>query len=474
MIDKPPAKILIVTDAWHPQINGVVRTLGYTRDFLIQKGYEVVMLTPQQFRTIPCPTYPEIRLSLFPASKIADIISTERPDVLHISTEGPLGLAARNYACRHGLSYTTAYHTRFPEYIASRMRIPLSWTYRFLRWFHDRSHLVLVPTKAVQNDLEQWHVGTPVIWPRGVDLSIFKPDLSRKKNKRPIYLNVGRVAVEKNLEAFLSLPLDGEKWVVGDGPDLARLKKAYPDVVFWGAKTKEELPAFYNKADLFVFPSRTDTFGLVLLEAMACGLPVAAYPVTGPIDVIGTDQRKGQPKGGVLNEDLQIACTGALKLKRETVRSFAETFSWQAATDIFEDYLIQCRTDDSYTFIDNPHKHNKGIARATKAAKNSLSGFVFATKEESAFRQELLLAAPLILLDLWMPVGLFETIFLISTVVFVLITELLNSSIEAAIDRISFEHHGLSKRAKDYGSAAVFLALGVSLISHILILSSLL
>jgi len=454
MIDPQSKKnVLIVTDAWYPQVNGVVRTLTHTRDELSQRGHRVTMLTPEGYKTIPCPTYPEIRLALFPASRVAQFIRSTAPDVIHIATEGPLGLAARNYCLRNGLHFTTAYHTRFPEYIYSRIKLPLRISYRFVRWFHKPSQAVMAPTDKVISDLAQWHVQNPVLWPRGVDLDLFTPPKRRSKNEKPILLYVGRVAVEKNIEAFLKLDVDAEKWVVGDGPARKNLEKAFPDAVFHGMKTKEELPEYYGKADVFVFPSKTDTFGLVLLEAMACGLPVAAYPVSGPIDVIGTSD------AGALDDDLEIAVTKALKIKRSTARSYAETFSWSNATDIFEGYLVLRQERNEYSAMTNPYKDNTGVMRALSAYHNSQDGLRFAINEESAFRQELLLALFLIPLALWLPVTHAEKFLMIGSVILVLIVELLNSSVEAAIDRISYERHGLSKRAKDYGSAAVFLAL---------------
>jgi len=450
-------KIAIVTDAWYPQINGVVRTLTKTREGLEALGHEVMMITPEHFRTFPCPTYPEIRLSILPGKIVSARLRTFGADHLHIATEGPLGLAARSFARRNQLSFTTAYHTRFPEYVRSRVRVPLSWTYGFIRWFHGPGKAVMAPTNAVVDDLRTWRIGNPVIWPRGVDLDLFKPAENAKtasNKKNPVFINVGRVAVEKNLEAFLDLDLPGEKWIVGGGPALDQMKAKYPDVRFFGPKDMTELPALYNQADVFVFPSKTDTFGLVLLEAMACGLPVAAYPVTGPIDVVGTS------KAGALDEDLGKACTDALKLSRKTARKHAETFSWTAATDIFAGHLVTARDPkDGYHIADNPHKDNHGVTRAIAAARNSWAGLVFAVREESAFRQELLLAAVMLPLALWMPATTIETGMMIATVFLVLIVELLNSSVEAAVDRISYSKHGLSKRAKDYGSAAVMLAI---------------
>lgn len=457
--------IMIVTDAWFPQVNGVVRTLTHTRDELIARGHQVTMLTPEFFRTFPCPTYPEIRLSLFPASQVSQFIRKHAPAVIHIATEGPLGLAARNFCLRNGLHFTTAYHTRFPEYIHSRIRLPLRISYGFIRWFHQPSQTVMAPTPQVMSDLEYWRVNNSAIWPRGVDLELFAPPKSAPGNKKPVLLYVGRVSVEKNIEAFLELKLDAEKWVVGDGPALATLKKAYPDAIFHGVKPKEDLPAYYGKADVFVFPSKTDTFGLVLLEAMACGLPVAAYPVTGPIDVVGTSA------AGALDDDLEIAVTKALSLSRADARAHAESFSWSKATDIFEGFLVERSGADEYSALTNPHKDNAGVTRALRALVNSYAGLRFALNEESAFRQELLLALVLVPLALWLPASAAETLLMIGAVVLILITELLNSSVEAAIDRISYEHHGLSKRAKDYGSAAVLLSLVLCAIIYITVIA---
>ena len=467
-------KILIVTDAWYPQINGVVRTLTQTRDHLKQMGHKVELITPQSFSTIPCPTYPEIRLSLFPGKKVAEKIQSFKPDAIHIATEGPLGLAARRYVTLHGLSFTTAYHTRFPEYVRSRTGFPLGITYAFLRWFHGPAHAVMAPTNTVISDLKKWRIGKPVLWPRGVDLTIFNP---KNKNipkssdkfdglsesigkldaaKKPIFIYVGRVSVEKNLGGFLDLNLPGEKHVVGDGPALKALKSKYPDVIFHGAHSMESLPAFYTRADVFVFPSRTDTFGLVLLEAMGCGLPVAAFPVTGPIDVVGDSG------AGALDDDLEKGCLDALKIDRKTVRMHAETFSWAAATDLFFGHLTKChKSTHSYMISENPYKTNHGISRVFAAAKNSLAGLLYAIREESAFRQELLLAMLLIPLAFVVPSTLLEKIIMLSSIALVLVVELLNSGIEAAVDRISFDNHGLSKRAKDYGSAAVLVALTI-------------
>jgi glycosyltransferase involved in cell wall biosynthesis len=327
-------KILIVTDAWEPQVNGVVRTLKQTRRELVKLGHDVDLLTPLEFRTLPCPTYPEIRLSMFPAQRVRRRIAEAMPTALHIATEGPLGMAARAYAVKHGLPFTTAYHTRFPEYVRARFGIPLGLTYRFLRWFHGPSRAILVPTNVVKRDLEAWRFERVVLWSRGVDLDVFKPGPALPNDAAPpVFLCVGRVAVEKNIEAFLDLDLPGTKWVAGDGPLLAALKKKHPDVRFTGVMNQAELASLYNAANVFVFPSRTDTFGLVLLEAMACGCPVAAYPVTGPIDVIGDSP------AGALDDDLRAACLRALKIDRTLARKHAERFSWEACSRQFLDYL---------------------------------------------------------------------------------------------------------------------------------------
>lgn len=328
-------KVMIVTDAWSPQVNGVVRTLQTTARELQAMGHTVDFLTPLEFSTLPCPTYPDIRLSLFAGGKVARRLAAFDADALHIATEGPLGLAARRFALRHGLPFTTAYHTRFPEYVHARIGMPLTWTYAFLRWFHGPSESVMAPTKVVKRDLESYGFRNVVTWSRGVDLEIFKPQHSeRLKSEPPIYLYVGRVAVEKNIEAFLALDLPGSKWVAGVGPALHGLRARYPHVNYLGVLNQHELAQVYAAADVFVFPSKTDTFGLVLLEAMACGLPVAAYPVTGPLDVIG-DSRTA----GVMHEDLRTACLEALKLRREDAAAHARKFSWRAATEQFVGHL---------------------------------------------------------------------------------------------------------------------------------------
>lgn len=300
------------------------------------------MVTPERFFSVPLPSYPEIRIAPFANSAVRQKIKEYAPDALHIATEGPLGLAARRYAVKIDMPFTTAYHTRFPEYIKARTGIPLRVSYAFLRWFHKKSERVMVPTPTVVEALKDWCIGNPVLWPRGVDLDLFSPGkVSFPSKNSPVYLSVGRVAVEKNLEAFLSLDLKGEKWVVGDGPDLQSLKKKYPNVTFFGMKSMEELPDYYRSADVFVFPSKTDTFGLVMLEAMGCGLPVAAYPVDGPIDVLGNT------KSAVMDSDLKKACETAVHISKKSARKYAENFSWQTATEIFASHLVTCKKNQT-------------------------------------------------------------------------------------------------------------------------------
>ena len=332
-------KILVVSDAWHPQINGVVNTILRTTECLEALGHQVIMLTPDKFKTVPCPTYPEIRLSIFPKKRVKKFLDNEYFDAIHIATEGPLGIATRNYAMKKKLKFTTAFHTKFPDYIKARTGLPVSISYAFLRWFHKYSDAVLAPTASIIKELKHYGIANPVYWPRGVESEFFIPFSDRKHNKEPVYLYVGRIAVEKNIEAFLSLELEGRKIVVGNGPILSKLKSAYPDAIFLGEKSKGELPEIYNLADVFVFPSLTDTFGLVLLEAMACGVPVAAFPVSAPIDVIGDS------RAGFLSEDLSHAVKGALKIPREVARTHAKSYSWKQATRLFLQHNSDTKTN---------------------------------------------------------------------------------------------------------------------------------
>ncbi|WP_365709656.1 glycosyltransferase family 1 protein [Parvibaculum sp.] len=333
-----PLRIVIVSDAAPPQVNGVVRTLQQLTQNLTAMGHEVTFITPDMFRTVPLPTYKEIRLALFPGAKIARIIREANPNAIHIATEGPLGLAARSFCLRKKIPFSTSFHTRFAEYLNARTGIPLSWGYAFLRRFHAKSTALMVATPSLQKELKERGFGDPVIWSRGVDTELYRPrpelaDAHPKGLARPVWLNVGRIAVEKNIEAFLDLDLPGSKMVVGEGPRLEYLKKKYPDAHFTGPLFGEELAEAYAASDVFVFPSRTDTFGLVLIEAMATGTPVAGYPVQGPGDVLAFGA--GGMKAGALDEDLKTACMAALRLNREDARAYAMTFAWDACAKQF-------------------------------------------------------------------------------------------------------------------------------------------
>jgi len=334
-------RILIVTDAWFPQVNGVVRTLDRVRTELLALDHKVEVISPDQFRTFPCPTYPEIRLAFLPQRRMMEIVRQFAPCAIHIATEGPLGIAARGLCLKHNWPFTTSYHTRFPEYVSARVPVPTSWGYRFMRWFHGPSSGVMVATPSLQRELEDRGFTNIRAWTRGVDLDLFHDHTGSEMDfPRPIHLYVGRVAVEKNIGAFLDMPIEhGTKVVVGDGPQLSELKRRYPAVKFLGAKHGEDLARHYSSADVFVFPSRTDTFGLVLLEALASGVPVAAYPVTGPLDVIGDSGV------GVLDEDLGSAAKRALAIEGATCRAHAETYSWTACAELFADYLAPFEFD---------------------------------------------------------------------------------------------------------------------------------
>lgn len=328
---------MIVTDAWKPQVNGVVRTMEILGEDLSKLGHMVSYATPETRFTLPMPTYPEIRLAVFPRKSLEAMIADFQPTAIHIATEGTLGLSARAICLKRDIPFTTSFHTRFPEYVKARFPfVPINWTYAFLRWFHGPAKSMMVATPSLKSELESHGFNNVKIWSRGVDVEQFRPiaDASLPFPK-PLWLYVGRVAVEKNLDAFLSLNLPGTKVIVGDGPARAALEKKYPDANFLGPKRGEDLAHAYAACDVFVFPSKTDTFGLVLLEALASGLPVAGYPVQGPLDVIG------DTPVGVLNNDLLKACLGALEIAQNksgnvlSPRAFALTRSWRACTEQF-------------------------------------------------------------------------------------------------------------------------------------------
>jgi glycosyltransferase involved in cell wall biosynthesis len=330
-------RILVATDAWHPQVNGVVRTLTMMAHAAKADGTEVSFLTPQSFPTFAMPGYPDIRLALPYHAKIARMIAAALPDSIHIATEGPIGLSVRRYCRKQGLPFTTSFHTRFPEYISARLPIPENWIWAALRAFHGASQAVMAATPALASELRGRGFRNVVLWPRGVDAGHFHPRAVDLGLPRPVFLCVGRVAVEKNLEAFLDLDLPGTKVIVGDGPARSALQRNYPQAVFLGARQGEALAQVYAAADVFVFPSKTDTFGLVLLEALASGLPVAAFPVTGPRDVIG------DAPVGALNRDLRAACLSALKISPQACLAFAAEHTWEASARAFIENIRQVR-----------------------------------------------------------------------------------------------------------------------------------
>ena len=327
-------KILIATDAWKPQVNGVVRTLESTSNHLQKMGHSVQMVTPLGGRSIPCPTYREISLTLSPSRLVRTQFEQYDPEIVHIATEGPIGWAARRHCIKHQLKFTTSFHTQFPEYIHARTRFPTVWTYKVLRRFHSLAKKVMVTTFSMEKKLTENGFNNLASWSRGVDTDLFKPMNRSFASIKPKLLYVGRVTVEKNLEAFLDVDVDAVKIVVGDGPQLASLKQRYPDVLFTGAKFGQELVQYYSMADAFVFPSQTDTFGLVMLEALACGTPVAAYPVTGPVDVIQSSEV------GCLDQNLKTAILRALGKSRRKCRNYAMQFSWENCTQQFLNNLM--------------------------------------------------------------------------------------------------------------------------------------
>ncbi|WP_411340939.1 glycosyltransferase family 1 protein [Sphingopyxis sp. J-6] len=325
-------KILIVTDAWEPQVNGVVRTLQATIGELRKGGHEVEVISPDLFRSIPCPSYGEIRLAFAGARRVGRLIERFAPQAIHISTEGPLGLAARRWCLTNGFPFTTAYHTRFPEYVAARLPVSPALVWRFIRWFHRPARHIMVATRSLARELAEQGLGQTMMWERGVDHALFRSDRAPypayQGLARPIQLYVGRVAVEKNIEAFLDTTQPGTKVIVGDGPALAELKALHPDALFLGKLGGEALASAYAGADVFVFPSRTDTFGLVVIEALSCGTPVAAYPVPGPGDIV----RDG---AGALDDNLDTAIAAALACDQADAAALGARYNWPNCTQQF-------------------------------------------------------------------------------------------------------------------------------------------
>jgi len=332
-------RILIVSDAWFPQVNGVVRTLSVVVEKLRAGGDTVEVIGPDRFRSMPTPGYAEIRLAIAPKRRLVQLVTDFGPEIVHIATEGPLGWAMRALCRRNNWPFTTAFHTRFPEYLEARTRIPADWSWRVMRRFHEAGAGTFAATASLRQELTRRGFTKVRAWTRGVDLARFRPGEGDAWSglPRPVFLYAGRVAIEKNIEAFLALDLPGSKVVVGDGPALPSLKQRFPQVTFTGYRDNGALARSYSGADVFVFPSRTDTFGLVLLEALAAGTPVAAFPVTGPIDVI-TD-----PRVGALDEDLRAACLKALECDREACRRHAEAWSWDACVAQFKAALVPIR-----------------------------------------------------------------------------------------------------------------------------------
>lgn len=323
-------KVLVATDAWRPQINGVVRTLEALQVNAKALGADIEFLTPEGFRSFELPTYPGLRLALPVPGEITRRIGAVAPDAIHIATEGPIGYAARRYCLARRLPFTTSFTTRFAEYASARFPIPVSWGYAVMRRFHGAASATMVSTPSLMQELTERGFKQLRMWSRGVDTELFNPARSIALDlPRPIFATVGRIAVEKNLDAFLSLDLPGTKMVIGHGPQEEELKQRYPDVKFMGAMSGPTLAAHVAASDVFVFPSKTDTFGIVQLEALASGVPVAAYPVTGPRDVIG------DAPVGALDEDLRIACLNALSVSRAECRAHALRYSWAGSARQF-------------------------------------------------------------------------------------------------------------------------------------------
>jgi glycosyltransferase involved in cell wall biosynthesis len=336
-------RIAIVTDAWSPQVNGVVRTLQATRAELERMGHEVLVISPDLFLSLPCPTYPEIRLAFAGTNAVGRMIEEFGAHAVHLATEGPVCLAARRWCLARDFPFTTAYHTQFPDYVAARTGVNPEWVWRYIRWFHEPAQAILVSTESIAEALRGHGLTHIRRWGRGVNLDVFggaQPDPAITALPGPIQLYVGRIAIEKNIEAFLQAKHPGTKVLVGDGPARAQLAAAYPDAHFLGPRFGADLAAAYAAADVFVFPSRTDTFGLVMIEAMACGTPVAAYPVPGPVDVL-------TPETGAMAEDLDAAIAAALELDRDACARHGQSFTWQASARQFLSALVPVIEDEA-------------------------------------------------------------------------------------------------------------------------------
>lgn len=354
-------KIALVTDAWTPQVNGVVTTLVELHQGLLENGHEVVLVEPSGFKRFPCPGYREIELAWRPARRVAEMLDAADADAIHIATEGPLGSAARAHCLKRGWAFTTAFHTRFPEILARALHVPERWGYAWFRRFHAKSSGIMVPSAGMHGILRGHGFAPLRPWSHGVDLGLFQPvpgaDLGLP---RPVFLHVGRLSYEKNLEAFLKLDLPGSKVVYGVGPLQQRLQREYPQVHWRGVVPRAELVRIYSAADVFVFPGRSETFGLVMLEAMACGTPVAAYPVPGPLDVVAPQHNADD--GGVLHDDLRIAAMRALDIPRSAARRRALQFDWAEVCREFIAHLVPARHTEMTTVTKESQKLHKLVS----------------------------------------------------------------------------------------------------------------
>jgi glycosyltransferase involved in cell wall biosynthesis len=357
-------RLALLTDAWSPQVNGVVTTWTQVVRRLRERGHDVLVVHPAMFRTVPLPRYPDIRLAVLPSRRLSLLLNEFTPDAVHIPTEGPIGLAGRSFCRRRGIPFTTSFHTHFAKYGKQYFHVPASVSYRAMRWFHGGAHCTLVPTASVKRELEEqrFDASRLIVWTRGVDTDLFRPrpgDIATTSLysdlPRPVLVCCGRVAREKNIEAFLDLAVAGSKVVIGDGPARAALQRKYPATRFVGMRHGEDLASHIAAGDVFVFPSRTDTFGVVMLEAMACGLPVAAYPVTGPIDVV----RHGV--SGMLDDDLGAAVSGALALDRAAARAHAMEFSWDRCVNVLLDHLAILQSRDTSSGSEGHRRAMSGV-----------------------------------------------------------------------------------------------------------------